>query len=121
MAHDEHLADFPPCASIPHAIFNYQVVFCPHDDSYTVSYTLGDDTESVWSRRTTRYGPFDTQEDLASDLAQWLRVLFRRPMLRGALAERREASWEASMAAAERAGEVPFVRPEIPEDKQELH
>lgn len=95
MALDEHLSDFPPCASIPHAIFNYQVVYCPHDQSYTVSYILGDDSDHAWSERRARYGPFDGVEDLASDLAQWLRVLFRRSLLEGALAEHRESDWLA--------------------------
>lgn len=97
MAHDQHLADFPSCTNIPHAIFNAQVVYCPHDQGWICSVQLGDDQEAIWSRRVIRYGPFDDITNVAYDLAQYLRVIGRRALIEGALIEHRGADWWASV------------------------
>lgn len=85
MAYTEHITDYPTCTSIPHAIFNCQIVYCPHDQGYTLSMTLGDTGERPWSGTVTRYGPFDTVMDVAHDLAQYLKVVGRRQLLEAAL------------------------------------
>lgn len=85
LAYVEHLADFPTCDQIPHAIMNIQLVYCPHDRGYTMSCTLGDTSEHAWSHRLYRYGPFDTPRDIGADVGQWISVMMRRELLEGAM------------------------------------
>lgn len=85
MAIIEHEQDFPTCANIDHAILNIQIVYCPHDSGLTMSCVLGSEGTTPWSRQLWRYGPFDTQEDVASDLASYVRVMFRRTLLEASL------------------------------------
>lgn len=88
MSYLDHIEEWPTCASLGHAIFNCQIVYCPHTRDYTLSCTLGDETDVAWTHRTARYGPFDDITDVAADIAQWLKVLARRTLLEAALSQR---------------------------------
>lgn len=81
MSYVDHVEDFPTCSSIPHAILNIQVVYCPHDRGYSLSMTLGDESDVPWSTRRARYGPFDDHDDLVKDIGAWVAVIFRRTLL----------------------------------------
>jgi hypothetical protein len=85
LALTEHLAEWITCRAVPHAILNMQLVYCPHDQGFTMSCTLGDTSGNAWSHRVTRYGPFDDAADLGTDLAQYVRVMFRRTLLEASL------------------------------------
>lgn len=83
----DHVNEWEPCANMPHAIFNAQIVYCPHDQSWSLYCMLGDAEDAVWSEQRVHYGPFDEIKDVASDLGKWLSVVGRRRLLEACLFE----------------------------------
>lgn len=90
----EHLHDNPLCASLGHYIGHLTVVWCPHRQEWLGYVNAGDDTDDMsWRTRTLRFGPFDRQEEVESEVvAETLRLLRAdQQAVRARLEQRRSA------------------------------
>lgn len=59
MPHDNAL-----CAALGHFIYTQALIYCPHEQAWTIVYTAGTDSDDrLYEGRTIRLGPFDGTED----------------------------------------------------------
>lgn len=53
------------CAALGHFIYTQALIYCPHEQSWTIVYSAGTDANDMsYEHRTLRLGPFDGVEDV---------------------------------------------------------
>lgn len=88
------------CAALGHFIYSQALIYCPHEQAWTIVYSAGtDENDMCYDHQTLRLGPFDGLEDViararATTLAvvqtrhrQFLAGLARQPSKRAEAGE----------------------------------